>query len=165
MVNVSPGDGFVTSWEAFRFTPGIVDVLAEVKAAGWPLILVTNQRAVAAGLLGAAELEAIHARMQAALAEAGAAFDAIYCATGDRSDPRRKPSPAMPREAAEALGLDLARSVFVGDDDRDVECARAAGIGCMIRFLGEKPVGRPADATVADAAALRDLLRERLRAG
>ena len=77
MVNVSPGDGFVTSWDAFHFTPGVVAVLAEVKAAGWPLVLITNQRAVAVGLLSDAQLDEIHGRMQEALACSDAAFDAI----------------------------------------------------------------------------------------
>ncbi len=134
-VNVSPGPGYVLRWEDFRFLPGVTEMLRAVKARGWKTILVTSQQGVGKGLMSSAELDDIHARMQAALGDA--AFDGIYACTGlEGEDPRRKPSPAMLFEAAHDHGLDLARSWNIGDKPRDLEMGRAAGVARNLWFGG-----------------------------
>jgi D-glycero-D-manno-heptose 1,7-bisphosphate phosphatase len=133
-VNVSPGSGYVLRWEDFHLVPGVGDMLAAVKARGWKTILVTSQQGVGKGLMSAATLADIHARMQAALGPA-AAFDGIYACTGlDGADPRRKPSPAMILEAAHDHHLDLASSWNIGDKDRDLAMGRAAGVPHNLHF-------------------------------
>lgn len=132
-VNVSPGPGYVLRWEDFHFMPGVVDMLQVVKASGWKAILITSQQGVGKGLMTHADLDDIHARMQAALG--WAAFDGIYSCTGLAGmDPRRKPAPAMVLEAARDHGLNLARSWNVGDNERDLEMGRAAGVGVNLKF-------------------------------
>jgi D,D-heptose 1,7-bisphosphate phosphatase len=133
-VNASPGPGYVLRWEDFHFLPGIPEMLAAVKAAGWRAILVTSQQGVGKGLMSLATLEDIHSRMQAALGPA-ASFDGIYACTGlDGVDPRRKPSPVMLLEAARDHHLDLAASWNIGDKERDLEMGRAAGVPHNLLF-------------------------------
>jgi histidinol-phosphate phosphatase family protein len=126
-VNVSPGPGYVLRWDDFHFMPGLMEMLAAVKARGWRTILVTSQQGVGKGLMTLAELDHIHAHMQQALGPL--AFDAIYACTGlDGEDPRRKPSPLMLQEAASDHQLDLTQCWNIGDKKRDLEMGHAAGV-------------------------------------
>lgn len=162
VINEPPSaeDRYLRRWEDFRFTEGIVDVLARVKQRGWLIVLITNQQGVGKGLMSVGELESIHQPMQACLRESRAAFDAIYAAIGLRGeDPRRKPSPAMLLEAAQSLDIDLGCSWMVGDHDNDMRAGQAAGTK-TIRFLGEKAVTVASDHHVEDAAELGRVLEK-----
>ena len=55
----------------------------------------------------------------------------VELAVGERSDVRRKPAPDMLKAAAEAMGVDLKRCLYVGDTEVDIETARNAGIDCV----------------------------------
>lgn len=162
VVNVSPGAGYVLSWAQFHFSPGVVEALRLCKERGYALVLVTSQQGVGKGLMSAADLEDIHMRMQAALAEHGAAFDAIYACTCLSKDPActcRKPAAEMILRAAAEHGLDPARSLLVGDADRDIQMAVNAGVPVTIRIQGDNAETFPATHTLAGTAALADLLR------
>jgi histidinol-phosphate phosphatase family protein len=151
VVNRSPGDAYyVLSWDQFEFSPGIFDVLKAVKDRGYIAILVTSQKAVGKGLLSQAGLDDIHRQMQGRLRdEAGCEFDAIYAFTGTPDCRHRpKPNPEMILTAAKEHGIDLSRSWMIGDADRDIEMANAAGLKGTIRVISEKPVTVEATETV-----------------
>ncbi len=162
VVNVSPGAGYVLRWEDFVFSPGIVEALRLCKTRGYALVLVTSQQGVGKGLMTQAALDDIHDRMQRALAAEDAAFDAIYACTCLASDPDctcRKPSPEMIHRAAAELGLDLSRSLLVGDYDRDIQMALNAGVPATLRVLTEgEPATVPATHSVASTSALLGIL-------
>ncbi len=135
-----PAMRYLRRWEDFHFIEGMPALLAEVKAAGYLMVLITNQQGVGKGLMSAEDLAELHRAMQAELAEHGAAFDRIYAATGlAEVDHRRKPSPQMLHEAASDLGITLAQSWMIGDHDNDMRAGKAAGTG-TIRVVGEKAV-------------------------
>ena len=77
---------------------------------------------------------------------AGAIIDRYYYCTDLKGSgsTRRKPQPGMIFEAAEELGLDLEKTVFVGDSATDMTAARGAGVGHAVLVL--------TGATNADAA-------------
>lgn len=162
VVNISPGTGYVLSWEQFEFSPGIVDALRVCKARGYATVVVTSQQGVGKGLMTPAALEDIHSRMQAALAVHGIAFDAIHACTCLADDPRctcRKPSPEMILGARDQLDLDLTRSWLVGDHDRDIQMALNAGVSRTVRILNDgRPATVAATVTLANAAQLTELL-------
>lgn len=98
-----------------------------LKAAGYTLVVVTNQPDVGRGTLAQAVVEAMHERLRQWLPE----IERIeVCYDPGRGEPsrRRKPEPGMVLDAAAALGLDLARSWMIGDRWRDVDCGRRAGL-------------------------------------
>ena len=165
VVNESPGSGYVLSWDAFRFAPGLVEALKVCVAHGYVLVLVTSQQGVGKGLMTQLALDEIHLRMQAHLREHGCAFEAIYACTCLSSDPGctcRKPSPEMVERAAVELGLDLRRSWLVGDADRDIQMAVNAGVPCTVRVESENPHQVEATHTVANTGALANLLESSL---
>ena len=70
--------GFVHRWEDFRWIAGAREAVAAFNRAGWLVIVVTNQSGVGRGYYTEADMHALHAHMQADLAEAGGRIDAFY---------------------------------------------------------------------------------------
>lgn len=129
---------YVSRWEDFEFVPGAVDAMRRLKKAGYALVVVTNQSGIARGYYSEAQYQALTAAMQQALANAGAAVDAVYhCPHHPKGKVAelaidcdcRKPAPGMILRAAKELNLSLADSILVGDKPSDIEAARAAGVG------------------------------------
>ncbi len=129
---------YVSRWEDFEFVPGAIDAMRRLKQAGYALVVVTNQSGIARGYYSEAQYQALTAAMKQALADAGAAVDAVYhCPHHPKGQLAelaidcdcRKPAPGMILRAAKDLNLSLADSILVGDKPSDIEAARAAGVG------------------------------------
>ena len=130
VINQRPPEGdYITRWEDFHILPGVAEGIALLNRAGFSVIVVTNQRGVAKGLMTEADLQQMHERMTGELARAGAKIDAtFYCP--HEIEPRcdcRKPAPGMLLSAARLHGIDLRASWMIGDSDNDVEAGRNAG--------------------------------------
>jgi D-glycero-D-manno-heptose 1,7-bisphosphate phosphatase len=160
VVNVDPDpQPYVLSWDQWDWTPGIFELLREVKARGFVTVLVTSQRCVGKELIARTDLDAIHANMQRDLGDL--AFDAIRVYTGVPNDPvLPKPEPQMVLSAAAELDLDLGRSWLIGDADRDIAMADAAGVSHTVRVIGLKQATVTADYEVRELAQVHELLRE-----
>ena len=119
----------------FKLLPGVVEGCARLKAAGFVLVVATNQPDVGRGTLSQATVESIHARLCELLPIDR--VEASY-AHGGENPPSdfRKPAPGMLLRAAGELGLDLARSWMVGDRWRDVDCGRNAGCRTVLIDCG-----------------------------
>jgi D-glycero-D-manno-heptose 1,7-bisphosphate phosphatase len=129
VINQKPIEGqYVTRWEDFHILPGVVEGIVLLNRAGFRVIVVTNQRCVAKGLLTVAELEKMHERMTDFLVRAGATIDGtFYCPHEmEPSCDCRKPAPGMLLNAARLLDIELPASWMIGDSDIDVEAGRNA---------------------------------------
>ena len=117
---------YVTRPEDFAWLPGSLEALRLLREAGYTVLVVTNQAGIARGEMTAEDLDAVHARMRA---EAGGAVERVYvCPHGwDDGCECRKPAPGMLFQAQRDFDLDLTRTPFIGDDDRDRAAAEAAG--------------------------------------
>lgn len=135
----APGREYVTRWEDFHLLPGVIEGIAQLNRAGLRVIVVTNQRCVAKGLLSVAELEKLHRQMCEHLLPAGARIDAIYYCPHELEPACacRKPAPGMLLEAARTHGLDLATSWMIGDSDSDIQAGKNAGCRTA-RLSGKK---------------------------
>ncbi len=161
VVNESPGDGYVLRWEDFHLQEGIAEALQWLREHDILSILVTSQKGVGKGLMGPDELHRIHRNLQAALADAGACFDAIYAFTGEPDCPHRpKPDPEMIETACESFFIDPRQSWMIGDADRDIAMGKSAGLQGTIRVRSEKTIGIEADHTIDHATQIRDILQE-----
>jgi D-glycero-D-manno-heptose 1,7-bisphosphate phosphatase len=130
-------DGYVTSWSQFRLLPGALEGLCQLTAAGFRLAVVTNQAVVGRGLVSAAEVGELNARMVSALAEGGARIDAVlYCPHAPEDGCAcRKPQPGLLIEAGRRLGVAPADTCVIGDWVDDIAAARAAGCAVPILVL------------------------------
>jgi len=132
----APEGEYITRWEEVEFLPGVARSIALLNQAGFFVIVVSNQRCVAKGLITVAEVEALHRRMWDELAHTGAKIDAAYYCPHDTHPACRcrKPKPGMLLDAARDHGIELAASWMIGDTDADVEAGRTAGVK-TIRLL------------------------------
>ena len=121
--------------------PGVAAAIGRLRRAGFLIIVVTNQPDVGKGLVRREAVEAIHEALRRRLP-----IDDIktcYHVDEDRCA-CRKPKPGLLLEAARARGIDLGRSVMVGDRWRDIEAGRAAG--CRTILMRASYDERPAEA-------------------
>lgn len=127
--------------------PGVEDACVRLRAAGFALVCVTNQPDIARGTTSATAVAAINERLRKRLG-----LDSVAVCPHDDADgcTCRKPKPGLILEAAARLGLDLTRSVMVGDRWRDVEAGRAAGCATvLIDHAYDEPMPAVPDATAA----------------
>lgn len=119
-----------TRIEQFRIYPQAAENLHRLKAAGYMLIVVTNQPDIGNGLISRPVVDEMHRRLARDLP-----VDLIMmCAHAQSAGCEcRKPKPGMLLTAAAELDIDLSRSVMVGDRRSDVEAGRAAG--CRTVFI------------------------------
>lgn len=124
--------------------PGVGQAIRRINDAGIPLVVITNQSAIARGMLTESGLAEIHRRMSDLLAAEGARVDAIYYCphhpdAGEGAYRRdcdcRKPNPGMLVKAAGDLGIDLPRSIMIGDNETDIEAGHRARVARTILVL------------------------------
>ncbi|MBL9173843.1 MAG: HAD family hydrolase [Verrucomicrobiales bacterium] len=118
----------------FQLLPGVGPALQRLRAAGFRLFLVTNQSGIGRGYFTHADLDQIHDRMRELLDPHGVVFERIYVApeAPDQPSRYRKPSPQALLDARDEFGVDLGRSVMVGDKWVDVEAGRQAGCAASL---------------------------------
>ncbi|MDB5082698.1 MAG: histidinol-phosphate phosphatase family protein [Chloroflexi bacterium] len=128
----------VLSWQDFEFVAGSILALASLHRAGYQVIVVTNQAAIARKLFSIHELELIHQRMQEAIEEGGGKVKGIfYCIHLPTADCAcRKPRPGLLFEAAEKFNIELTTSWLVGDHTTDMQAAVAAGCKPLLVLTG-----------------------------
>jgi D-glycero-D-manno-heptose 1,7-bisphosphate phosphatase len=116
--------------------PDVPAALLKLKAAGYKLIVVSNQAGIGRGYFTEAQYRLVEAEVARAVLPA--TFDAVYFCP-DRPDlatDRRKPSPGMVFEAERDHDIDLARSFFIGDKAIDIACGRNAGLRTILVKTG-----------------------------
>jgi len=123
--------GYLHDPERARLFPGAAAAIGRLNEAGFRVVTVSNQSGIARGLFDQTAYEAVQQRLRELLARDGAHLDASYfcphypAVSGPCEC--RKPGVKLFREAQAALGIDFARSHFVGDRLSDVEPARTLG--------------------------------------
>jgi histidinol-phosphate phosphatase family protein len=133
----APRAEYVRTWDEFRWRLDARESLRRLNEAGFRVIIVSNQAGVARGALTEADLKDIHLRMVREAEQNGGRVDAIYYCPHNWEDgcECRKPRPGMLFQAQRDFSLDLSRTMFVGDDERDAQAADAAG--CASALVSE----------------------------
>ncbi|MGZ8239488.1 MAG: D-glycero-beta-D-manno-heptose 1,7-bisphosphate 7-phosphatase [Methylobacter sp.] len=132
-------DEFIKSPEQWLPIEGSLEAIALFNAHGYKVVVITNQSGLARGLLDAATLENIHAKMQRMAAEKGGKIDAIYfCPHGpDDGCSCRKPKPGLLETFAADNNVNLSGIAFIGDSLRDLQAAQAAGASPILVKTGK----------------------------
>lgn len=155
--------------DQLKVLPGVPAAMKVLRAAGFKVVVVTNQSGVARGYFTLTQLGRIHRELKRLLAKKGAKWDALYFSPHhpDSRHPMRKPGIGMLKAAKKRFGLDFKSSYFVGDTTTDVQTARNAGCAAVLVRTGhggrdgKHPKAKP-DKTVRDlAAAARWILSQK----
>lgn len=147
--------GYLDNPEGLVIYHEALEAVQLLRETGMRVVVVTNQSGLARGLFTERTLHEIHDILREAFLHQGAPLDAIYfcphhpqasVAQYRRHCNCRKPEPGLLRRAAEALGIDLARSYMIGDKLSDMSAGHRAG--CKAAILVQTGQG---------AQALKDL--------
>ncbi len=150
--------GYLDDPDGVLLLPGVVEALRAFTAAGYDLVIVTNQSGIARGKYSVARYEQVAARVVLALKELGVSLLATYYCPYHpdgtvppycTDHPNRKPGDGMWRVAAKEHGIDLSQSWSIGDGERDVVAGKRAGTRAVLlaaaRDKWPLPVGGPFD--------------------
>jgi D-glycero-D-manno-heptose 1,7-bisphosphate phosphatase len=158
--------------ELVKVFPGVASALDNLRAAGFAIVVVSNQSGIGRGMFTDEQYQAVQAEF---LRQAGSGrIEASYYCPDAPGVPStcRKPEPGMLLQAARDLDLDLAASWIVGDKAADVECGRRAGTRTILVRTGYgaeqqcSPDFTAADAVEASGFILHSLIApEELRTG
>ncbi len=124
-----PKADYVKSWSEFEFLPESVEGLKLLNDNGFKIIIATNQPGIARGLMKHEDLITIHDKLKSELEKNSVRIDGIYvCEHGwDDGCDCRKPNAGLLFQAANDFKLDLTKTFYVGDDERDMEAGTRAG--------------------------------------
>ena len=167
----------VNSPDDLILIPGSAHAISRLNKAGVPVVIVTNQGGIAMGHLSEESLARIHVHLRKLLAEHGTKADAIYycphmpnarIATYRLDCPCRKPGSGMLEKASDQFGIDLAKSVLVGDATTDILAGARAGCRTILVKTGfggnDGKAAAVPDDVVADLSAAVDLILGSARA-
>jgi len=130
-----PKADYVKNWEEFEFLPGAIEGLQLLSQNGYKIYLITNQPGIARGMMSKRDLNLIHQKLKEELKKKKVKINGIYCCPHGWDDgcECRKPKPGLLFQAARDHNLDLTKTIFIGDDERDIQAGEAAG--CKTIFL------------------------------
>src|SRR5690606_27534732 len=124
-----PADQQVDSLAKVRFLPGVFASLQQLAAAGYRLVMVTNQDGLGTASFPREDFEPAQALVVDTLASQGITFDEIFICPHLPADgcDCRKPKAGILGDFLTRVPVDLAASAVIGDRDTDLELARNIG--------------------------------------
>jgi histidinol-phosphate phosphatase family protein len=151
--------GYLDRLDRLRLFPWTVDAVRLLNRAGFKVVVITNQSGIGRGLVDQPFVEATHRELSARLEAGGGRVDGIYyCPHHPDAEVEsyrlrcdcRKPATGLFTRAIDALGLDPARSIAVGDRWYDLEPGIAlGGRGVLVRTgYGVSALARPSERIV-----------------
>jgi len=138
--------GYVHKVSDFVFVPGIFALCTRAMAAGYRLVVVTNQAGIARGYYTESQFVELMDWMRQEFLLRSIQLDGVYFSPyhplyglgAYRVDsPCRKPRPGMLHQASADLGIDLSRSMLIGDNYTDIQAGAAAGLSRLILLQPE----------------------------
>ena len=124
-----PAGEYLTDPDAVVLRPGMASAVARWNSVGTRVVVATNQRCVHLGIATLDEVNAVHERIAALLAQQGAHIDAWYiCPHGEGMCDCRKPAPGLVVQALIDAGVEPGEVVMIGDQPTDIAAAHAAGV-------------------------------------
>ena len=134
----APEGDYIKNWNEFKFLPDVKESIKRLNKAGFLVVIITNQRGIAKGMMTEEDLKDIHSKMIEELKKSGAKVDGIYYCPHDEKDNCncRKPKIGMFLEAKKDFNIEMNESWLVGDSNSDIIAGEKAG--CKTILLNEK---------------------------
>ena len=145
---INRDSGYVHRIEDVHFLPGIFELCAALRGAGYRLMVVTNQAGIARGIYTLEQMHTLHAWMREQFGLRGAPLAAVYFCPHHpqgvvpeftRVCECRKPKPGMLLKARDEHGVDLAASLLLGNQETDIGAGIAAGVGTTVLYAEGMP--------------------------
>lgn len=130
VINEEMGD-YIQQISDFKILPFVPHLLKRLHNLGYIFIVVTNQGGISKGLYTKETLSKMHSLMQQTMLAEGVAFSEIYYCPHHPDQTRclcRKPERLLVEKGLAKFNLDASQCFFIGDKERDIQCAEAAGV-------------------------------------
>lgn len=125
----APPHDYIRTWAAFHFLPGVKEAIGLLNRHGFLVLIITNQRGIARGLMTMADLAAIHDCMQHELEMTGAHIDDIFICPHEKGTCHcRKPGIGLFLQAENKYPIDKSHSYMVGDSKSDIIAGKRYGV-------------------------------------
>ncbi len=137
--------GYLQRLEDIQIYPEAFEAVKKINQSGARAIVITNQSAIARGLIREEDLEQVHHFIADAFRQKRARIDAFYhcphhptegTGANTRACDCRKPQPGLLLRAAQDLQLDLGACYMIGDKLRDIEAGHQAGCRSILVKTG-----------------------------
>ena len=130
--------GYLYKAEELVWIPGSREAVGWLCGQGYLVLVATNQSGIGRGMFSEDDFERLTEYMRGVFRSSGAEIAGVFhCPSADDGHPDRKPNPGLFLKAAAAHGLDMKACVSVGDRERDIRAALAAGVGRNFLFSAE----------------------------
>ena len=138
--------GYICSFPQVGFFAFAAAAVRAMNEAGYLVIVVSNQSAVARGICSEKEIELLHRQLQNHFKKDSAVISAFYycpflpdgtIGRYRRDSPLRKPAPGMLLQAARDFALDMSTCIMVGDKTDDILAGKNAGCRTMLVRTGQ----------------------------
>lgn len=126
--------GYVHKQEDFEFIDGIFEFCRLAKQLGYLIFVVTNQSGIGRGYYTEQDFTKLTDWMCGVFKDQGVDIEKVYHCPSPEDSPDRKPMPGMILRAVEEFGIDLSRSVLVGDKMTDIQAGILAGVGINLLY-------------------------------
>lgn len=128
--------GYVYKQEDFEFIDGIFERCRLAQHLGYLIFVITNQSGIGRGYYTEQDFLILNDWMCGVFKEHGVNIEKVYYCPSrpEEYSPDRKPMPGMILRAAEEFGIDLPKSVLVGDKETDIQAGIAAGVGVNLLY-------------------------------
>lgn len=150
----------------FEFVDGIFELCRSAIKWGMRIVVVTNQAGIGRGFYTEAQFQALTDWMMTRFEEEGAPISAVYFCPFHpehgvglyrKESYDRKPNPGMILRARDEVGIDLSRSILIGDKESDIKAAKAAGVG-LTMLLGKNIKSAMPSETIQSLSEAYDIL-------
>lgn len=121
-------DDYIKSPEEWIPVPGSIDAISRLSSAGYTLVVATNQSGLGRGLFDTYALARMHEKMHRLVEDAGGRISGVfYCPhTPEKNCRCRKPATGLLDRIEKELALDVAGAWYIGDSEKDIDCAEKA---------------------------------------
>jgi len=138
VINVD-SDAFIKSPDEWVAIPGSLEAIARLNQSGYRVAIASNQSGIGRGLFDMAALNAMHQKMNRAVAAVGGRIDAVFFCphTAEDQCDCRKPRPGMLQQIIDRFEIDPEITPVVGDSLRDLQAGAALGFPVHLVLTGK----------------------------
>lgn len=132
-------DHYIKSADEWCPIPGSIEAIAALSKAGYKIAVATNQSGISRGLFDEATLAEMHEKLHTLVEAQGGRIDGIFICIHHPDDncQCRKPRTGLLEQIEEEFGMALGQCWFIGDSEKDLDCALAKGCQPVLVLTGK----------------------------
>ncbi|MBN1493566.1 MAG: HAD family hydrolase [Candidatus Omnitrophica bacterium] len=142
VINWDPIGDYIKKWDDFKFLDGVLEALYMLSAAGYEIIVISNQAGIGDGKYLKEDLDEITENMERVVRSYGAKITAgYYCLHGkDEGCTCRKPEIGLFEQAARDHSFIPQETYFIGDKISDIKAGKRFGLKTIMVMTGHGPL-------------------------